>query len=78
MLSDAQKYHGNPRGMHHTDQRPDHIPDGIAFADDEAVHADAVVAKFALQQRISVSGCHSCNIWAYGMRCLGDPGQSGK
>jgi len=51
MLPHAQKHDGDPRRVHHTDQCADHITHGVAFGDDEAVHAYAVVSEFALEER---------------------------
>ena len=48
VLTDAQKHHGNTSGVHHADERADHVAHGVALGDDEAVHADAVVAELAL------------------------------
>ena len=49
MLPDAEENHRDPRGVHHTDQGADHVAHGVAFGDDEAVEAGAVVAELALE-----------------------------
>lgn len=48
MLAHAQKHDGNACGVHHADERADHVAHRVAFGDDEAVHAHAVVAELAL------------------------------
>lgn len=48
VLTYAQEYHGNASGVHHADERADHVAHCVALGDDEAVHADAVVAELAL------------------------------
>jgi len=48
VLTHAQKHHGNASGVHHADERADHVAHCVALGDDEAVHADAVVAELAL------------------------------
>lgn len=49
VLTHAQEYHRNARGVHHADERADHVAHCVALGDDEAVHADAVVAELALR-----------------------------
>ncbi|KAI6787301.1 hypothetical protein KC361_g9536, partial [Hortaea werneckii] len=51
MLADAQKDDGDARGMDHADEGADHVADGVALGDDEAVEAGAVVAEVALERR---------------------------
>lgn len=48
MLTHSQKHDGNARGVHHADERADHVAHRVAFGDDEAVHAHAVIAELAL------------------------------
>lgn len=49
MLPHPQKHHGNPRRMHHTDERTDHIADGIAFGNNKPVHTYTVIAEITLK-----------------------------
>lgn len=48
VLTNAQEHHRNTGGVHHADKRADHVAHRVALGDDEAVHADAVVAELAL------------------------------
>ena len=44
VLTHAQKHHRDAGGVHHADEGADHVAHRVALGDDEAVHADAVVA----------------------------------
>ena len=48
MLSHAQENNRDTRCVHHADQCAYHVAHRVAFRDDEAVHAYAVVAELAL------------------------------
>ena len=48
VLTHTQENHRNAGGVYHADERADHVAHGVALGDDEAVHADAVVAELAL------------------------------
>ena len=49
VLTNAQEHHRDTGGVHHADKRADHVAHRVALGDDEAVHADAVVAELALR-----------------------------
>ena len=53
MLAYAQEDHRNASGVHHADERADHVAHGVALGYDESVHADAVVAELALQSQLA-------------------------
>jgi hypothetical protein len=41
MLPNTNKQHGHVRGVHNADQGSNHVPDGVAFGDDEAIQRPA-------------------------------------
>lgn len=44
MLAHAQEDNGNASRVHHADKRANHVADCIALRNDEAIHADTIVA----------------------------------
>jgi hypothetical protein len=48
VLTHAQEDDRNTSGVHHADERANHVAHGIALGDDETVHSNAVVAELAL------------------------------
>ena len=54
MLTHTQEHYGDTCGVNHADERADHVAHCIALGDDEAVHANAIVAELALRMSLVI------------------------